>query len=292
MPVAQRRPCRPQWVAALADVARAIARRRAHRRPRRRRQRRRQGARRIAAGRRAQGRSCWATPRRTTPAPQLLALANWIGEQTGASVGYLTEAANTVGAQLVGACRGGGLNAGQMLRGGLKAVLLLNNEPVFDSAAGAASQASRSAQMVVTLSPFKANLEFSDVLLPIAPFTETPGHLRQCRRRVAELPRRRQAAGRDASGLEGAARAGQSARPAGLRFRIRRRRAGRSRGRRAARAGAKLATRPRPHRLGDGAKRPGRREHLPARRIVRRAPSLQLTADARRRKRRARRCSA
>jgi NADH-quinone oxidoreductase subunit G len=29
--------------------------------------------------------------------------------------------------------------------------------------------------MVVTLSPFKANLEFSDVLLPIAPFTETPG---------------------------------------------------------------------------------------------------------------------
>ena len=29
--------------------------------------------------------------------------------------------------------------------------------------------------MVVTLSPFKTNLEFSDVLLPIAPFTETSG---------------------------------------------------------------------------------------------------------------------
>ena len=29
--------------------------------------------------------------------------------------------------------------------------------------------------MVVTLSPFKANSSFSDVLLPIAPFTETPG---------------------------------------------------------------------------------------------------------------------
>ena len=29
--------------------------------------------------------------------------------------------------------------------------------------------------MVVTLSPFKANMAFSDVLLPIAPFTETPG---------------------------------------------------------------------------------------------------------------------
>jgi hypothetical protein len=31
------------------------------------------------------------------------------------------------------------------------------------------------AQMVVTLSPFKANMDISDVLLPIAPFTETSG---------------------------------------------------------------------------------------------------------------------
>ena len=29
--------------------------------------------------------------------------------------------------------------------------------------------------MVITMSPFKANMEFSDVLLPIAPFTETSG---------------------------------------------------------------------------------------------------------------------
>jgi NADH-quinone oxidoreductase subunit G len=73
-------------------------------------------------------------------ASSLLALANWIGEQTGATVGYLTEAANTVGAQLAGAQPGnGGLNAGQMLANGgaLKAVLLLNTEPRFDSAAGA-----------------------------------------------------------------------------------------------------------------------------------------------------------
>jgi NADH-quinone oxidoreductase subunit G len=110
-------------------------------------------------------------------ASSILALANWIGEQTGATVGYLTEAANTVGAQLAGAMPGAkGLNAGQMLAGGLKAVLLLNTEPEFDSAAGRAAVAGlNKAQMVVTLSPFKANLEFSDVLLPIAPFTETPG---------------------------------------------------------------------------------------------------------------------
>jgi NADH-quinone oxidoreductase subunit G len=82
-----------------------------------------------------------------------------------------------VGAQWVDALPGqSGLNAGQMLSGGLKAVVLLNTEPVFDSAAGTTSLANLSkAEMVVTLSPFKANMEFSDVLLPIAPFTETSG---------------------------------------------------------------------------------------------------------------------
>ncbi len=110
-------------------------------------------------------------------ASSLLVLANWIGEQTGASVGYLTEAANSVGAQLANALPGDkGLHAGQMLAGQLKAVILLNTEPEFDSAAGIdAVKSLNAAQMVVTLSPFKANMAFSDVLLPIAPFTETPG---------------------------------------------------------------------------------------------------------------------
>ncbi len=105
----------------------------------------------------------------------LLALAQWIGAQTGASVGYLTEAANTVGAQWVKAQpQTGGLNAGQMLAaGGLKAALLFNTEPAFDAAGGA--RGLDGAQMVVTLSPFKTNLDISDVLLPIAPFSETPG---------------------------------------------------------------------------------------------------------------------
>ena len=110
-------------------------------------------------------------------AASILALANWIASHTGASVGYLGEAANTVGAQLAGALPGpNGLHAGQMLNGQLKAVLLLGNEPVFDSATGVkAGPALNAAQMVVTLSPFKSNMAFSDVLLPIAPFTETPG---------------------------------------------------------------------------------------------------------------------
>jgi NADH-quinone oxidoreductase subunit G len=105
-------------------------------------------------------------------ASSLLALCQWIGEQTGATVGYLTEAANTVGAQAVGALPGaGGLNAGQMLAGGLKAAVLLNCEPGPDSRGVELS----GCDMVVTLSPFKANLDVSDVLLPIAPFTETSG---------------------------------------------------------------------------------------------------------------------
>ncbi len=107
-------------------------------------------------------------------ASALLALANWIASQTGATVGYLTEAANTVGAQLAGALPGaGGLNAGQMLAGGLKALILLNTEPAFDAARPAAPIGQGG--MVVTLSPFKCNTDISDVLLPIAPFTETPG---------------------------------------------------------------------------------------------------------------------
>ena len=112
-------------------------------------------------------------------ASALLSIANWIGVQTGASVGYLTEAANTVGAQLVGAMpKNGGLDAGQMLNGpALKACLLLNVEPTLDAAnAAAASAAMQAAEMVVVLTPFRnvAN-EFADVMLPIAPFSETSG---------------------------------------------------------------------------------------------------------------------
>ena len=111
-------------------------------------------------------------------ADELLALANFIAEQSGASCGYLGEAANSVGAQLVGAQPGAaGLNAAQMLAKPLKAYVLLNAEPVLDAADAAQARAALgAASMVVSLSAFKsANLEFADVMLPIAPFTETAG---------------------------------------------------------------------------------------------------------------------
>lgn len=111
-------------------------------------------------------------------AGQILALAQWIGQHTGASVGYLGEGGNGVGAQLVGAMPGpGGLNAGQMLSQPMKALLMLHAEPVLDAAdAAAARKAVANSGLVVALTPFKNVADdLADVMLPIAPFTETAG---------------------------------------------------------------------------------------------------------------------
>jgi NADH-quinone oxidoreductase subunit G len=113
-------------------------------------------------------------------AAALLALAQWIAEHTGASVGYLGEAGNSVGAQLVNAMPGeGGFNAAQMLQQPMKALLLLNTEPVLDAADAAAARKSLAASgLVVAMTSFKDTAaDVADVLLPIAPFTETSGSL-------------------------------------------------------------------------------------------------------------------
>ncbi|PXW95527.1 NADH dehydrogenase subunit G [Sphaerotilus hippei] len=108
-------------------------------------------------------------------AAELLALAQWIAEQTGATCGYLGESGNSVGAQLVGAQPQGGLDAGQMLARPLKAYVLFNAEAEDMAQPAQARRALAAAEMVVSLSPFSANLDLADVLLPIAPFTETAG---------------------------------------------------------------------------------------------------------------------
>jgi NADH-quinone oxidoreductase subunit G len=111
-------------------------------------------------------------------ASQLLALADWIGAQTGATVGYLGAAANEVGAQLVDALPGpGGLDAGRMLSQPMKALLMLNLEPELDAANAAAARTALGASgLVVAMTPFKnAAADVADVMLPIAPFTETSG---------------------------------------------------------------------------------------------------------------------
>ncbi|HLL19902.1 MAG TPA: NADH-quinone oxidoreductase subunit NuoG, partial [Rubrivivax sp.] len=87
----------------------------------------------------------------------LLALASWIAQETGASCGYLGDAGNSVGAELVGAVPGrDGLNAGQMLTRPMKALLMLNTEPVLDSAdAAAARKALAGSGLVVALTAFR-----------------------------------------------------------------------------------------------------------------------------------------
>ena len=108
----------------------------------------------------------------------LLTLAQWIAAHTGATCGYLGEAGNSVGAQWVNALPGaGGLHAGQMLTQPMKAMLLLNTEPVLDAAdAAAARKALAMSGLVVALTPFNnACADLADVMLPIAPFTETAG---------------------------------------------------------------------------------------------------------------------
>ncbi|RKP57463.1 NADH-quinone oxidoreductase subunit NuoG [Pararobbsia silviterrae] len=105
------------------------------------------------------------------------AAAQFIAETSGATLGFLTEAGNTVGAHLVGALPGtDGLNAAQAFAQPRKAYVLLNAEPEFDAAnPQQALAALNAAEMVVSLSPFKHGAEYADVMLPIAPFTETSG---------------------------------------------------------------------------------------------------------------------
>ncbi|MFA7240336.1 MAG: NADH-quinone oxidoreductase subunit NuoG [Sulfuricellaceae bacterium] len=110
---------------------------------------------------------------------ELHSVAQQIAELSGARLGFLGEAANSVGGYLAGAIpRAGGMNAGAMLTAAPKAMILLGVEPERDSANAAQSIAAlHGADLVVALSAYKsaALLETADVLLPIVPFSETSG---------------------------------------------------------------------------------------------------------------------
>ncbi len=108
----------------------------------------------------------------------LQAYAQAIAQLTGASFGFLTEGANTVGGYLAGAWpQGKGLDARAMLASPRKAYLLLHAEPQYDCAdPDRALRALRGAEMVVAVTPFRGEAEsYATVLLPVSPFTETSG---------------------------------------------------------------------------------------------------------------------
>lgn len=125
------------------------------------------------------------------------AIAHLIAKVTGANLGFLGEAANSVGAYLAGAIPGRGVlgseiksdqngfqfNAARMLGHdanagpACQAYILMNLEPELD--AYNPQQAMKSindAEFVISLSTFKGSItSYADVVLPIAPFTETSG---------------------------------------------------------------------------------------------------------------------
>ncbi|MBY0574501.1 MAG: NADH-quinone oxidoreductase subunit NuoG, partial [Undibacterium sp.] len=118
-------------------------------------------------------------------ASKLHALAQWIAQNTSAGFGYLTESANTVGAQIAGAVQTSAATAQNILSNASKAVLLLNAEPEFDFAnANQVKAMLAQAEMVVVMSPYKHGLDFADVILPISPFTETAGTFISCEGRA------------------------------------------------------------------------------------------------------------
>ncbi|MCS6763820.1 MAG: NADH-quinone oxidoreductase subunit NuoG [Candidatus Protistobacter heckmanni] len=114
---------------------------------------------------------------------QIHLLAVWIAETTGAKLGFLTEAANSVGGYLAGALPQGAANARSLVEQPRKAYVLLHTEPDFDHADPRAARAALDkAETVVVLSPFKSPeaLEYADVLLPVSPFSETAGSFVNC----------------------------------------------------------------------------------------------------------------
>jgi len=113
----------------------------------------------------------------SSAATQIHALALELGKLTGAVVGFLGEGANTVGAFACGVVPTGA-NARQMFERPRKAYVLMGVEPEFDCGnPQMAVSALKQASLVIYMSAFKhaPALEYADVMLPIAPFTETAG---------------------------------------------------------------------------------------------------------------------
>jgi len=106
-------------------------------------------------------------------ASDLHVLAQFIAEQTGATFGFLPVGGNAVGASLVNA-NGAGINS--VLSGERRAVILMNLEPTRDLAnPEQAKTALAKANTVIALTAFTSPdlLETADVILPISTFTET-----------------------------------------------------------------------------------------------------------------------
>ncbi len=122
-------------------------------------------------------------------------LAAQLAELTGATLGFIGEAANSVGGALAKAVPEQG---GRLFEPSKQAYVLLGVEPELDCAEGAKALAAlQQAKTVIVMSAFKSAtaLDYADVLLPLAPFTETSGTFVNCEGRVQSFKAVAQAAG-------------------------------------------------------------------------------------------------
>ncbi|WP_323175665.1 NADH-quinone oxidoreductase subunit NuoG [Neisseria cinerea] len=106
----------------------------------------------------------------------IYAAAQELADATGAVLGILPQAANSVGADVLNV--NSGESVAEMANAPKQAVLLLNVEPEIDTVDGAKAVAAlKQAKSVMAFTPFVSEtlLDVCDVLLPIAPFTETSG---------------------------------------------------------------------------------------------------------------------
>jgi NADH-quinone oxidoreductase subunit G len=113
-------------------------------------------------------------------------VAEALAQITGATLGYLPEGGNAVGAHLAGvlphraaagrSVSSPGLNLADMLAARLKAYIVCGAiEPAQDIAAPGALEALKAAECVVALSPYGSAKDFAHVILPIGTFAETSG---------------------------------------------------------------------------------------------------------------------
>jgi NADH-quinone oxidoreductase subunit G len=120
-------------------------------------------------------------------ASKLQRLAQELAGLLEAKFGFLGEAANSVGGYLAGCIpQDGGLNAKTMLAQPRRAYILLHAEPDFDCQdPRAATKALAGADMVVALAAYRSfAADYANVLLPVVPFTETPGTFVNCEGRM------------------------------------------------------------------------------------------------------------
>ena len=111
-------------------------------------------------------------------ASDLHVLAEFIATHTGCTFGFLCEGGNSVGAQLVGATQGNQGSIDTVLQSKARAYVMLHVEPLNNLPNPQHTRSAlQAADTVIAMSAYTSPdlLELADVILPITPYTETIG---------------------------------------------------------------------------------------------------------------------